>query len=129
MLLTLDPYKATTVEVVIATTGGASPTRWLVRLARQTGVTFGKRVGAGAFESVGNAVPLPTPEELKAASKRPYLEVRYERAGGRLIAWFQNQQLASTPDTGLTTNEFRVQATGGAIRIDYAAIEALVEKE
>ena len=50
VLLTLDPYKATTVEVVIATTGGPSPTRWLVRMDRQTGVTFGKRVGQGTFE-------------------------------------------------------------------------------
>jgi hypothetical protein len=55
--------------------------------------------------------------------------VRYERAGGTLTAWFQNQPLGSTPDTGLVTTEFRVQATGGAIRIDYAALESLIEQE
>jgi len=130
VVLALDPYKATTVDVVIATTGPpATATRWLVRLDRQTGVAFGKRVGSGAFEPLDNAVPLPTPQELVAGSKRPYLEVRYERAGGTLTAWFQNQQLGSTPDTGLVTTEFRVQATGGAIRIDYAALESLVEQE
>jgi hypothetical protein len=128
VLLTLDPHKATTVDVVIAT--GSAATKWLVRMDRQTGsVALGKQVNSGAFEPVGNAVPLPTSQELASASKRPYLEVRYERTGDTLAAWFQGQHLGSIPAAGLRTTEFRVQATGGVIRIDYADLETLVEQE
>jgi hypothetical protein len=72
---------------------------------------------------------LPTSQELIAMHRRPYLEVRYERAGGMLTAWFQGQKLGSISDAGLVTNEFRVQSTGGAIRIDYADLETLIPQQ
>lgn len=127
--LSLDPHKAKTVEVQIATTGDSPPTHWLVRLDTQEGVAFGKRVGMGAFEPTGAIIPLPTPSELAAQSKRPYLEVKYERAGGKFFAYFQGKPLGSIPDNGLATTEFRLHATGGSIRIDYAALEELVEQK
>jgi serine/threonine protein kinase len=129
--LALDPQQASTVEVVAAVTGGppASETRWLVRLDRKDGVAFGKRVGAGAFEPVGAVVPLPTPQELAEEGRRPYLEIKYERAGGTLAAWFRGQPIGRAPDAALRTNEFRLRAVGGTVRIDYAALEELVEQK
>src|SRR5579883_482755 len=127
--LSLDPHKAKTVEVQIATWGGSPTIHWLVRLDEKDGVAFGKRTGMGGFEPAGAAIPLPTPSELAAQSKRPYLEVKYERAGGKLVAYFQGKPLGSIADTGLTTTEFRIHATGGAMRIDYAALEELIEKK
>ncbi len=131
--LCIDPHLANAVEVQVAATNDppASATRWLVRLDRGTATaSLGKRVGqGGAFEPVGTAVPLPTPQELVSASKRPYMEVKYERAGGTLVVWFLGQPLGSTPDAGLKTTEFRVQALGGAIRIDLAALEELIEQK
>jgi serine/threonine protein kinase len=129
--LSLDPQQASTVEVVVAVTGGppASETRWLVRVDQKDGVAFGKRVGAGAFEPVGAVVPLPTPKELADESRRPYLEIRYERSGGTLAAWFRGHSIGRTPDAGLRTTEFRLHATGGPVRIDYAALDELVEQK
>ncbi len=131
VILGIDPHQSTAVEVVIATSDGPanSATRWLVRLDRDTGAAFGRCVGsAGAFEPVGATVPMPTPKQRIEEGRRPYLEVSYERAGGTLAAWFLNQPLGQIPDTGLKTTEFRVNALGGPIRIDFAALEELEEQ-
>jgi predicted Ser/Thr protein kinase len=128
--LSFDPTKASAVEVVIATTDGppASATRWLVRLDRATGGVFGKRVGTGAFEPRGAGVEIPTAQDLAEKGGRPYLEVKYERAGGTLSTWFRGQPLGSIPAAGLKMSELRVQSTGG-IRIDSAVIEELIEQK
>ena len=127
--LGIDPYTSTTVELQIAATAAPLATRWLVRFDRAVGCSFGKRVGAGPFERVGEVVPIPTPQALTEEERRPYLEVKYERAGGALVAWFRGQALGQTSDAGLTANELRVQTTGGSIRIDYAALEDLAEQK
>jgi hypothetical protein len=126
--LSLDPQKASPVEVQVAATDGtASVTRWLIRFQAGS-ASFGKRVGSGAFEPVGVAVPAPSAEVRAKQNKRPYLEFKYERAGGTLTAWFDGRPLGSTPDVGLKTTELRIQATG-TIRIDSAEIEELVEQK
>ena len=130
VILGIDPHQTNAVEVVIATTADPPEiaTQWLVRLDRAGSAAFGKRVGAGAFERVGNTIPLPTTKELVDEARRPYLEVKYERAGGELWAWCRGQLLGSTPANGLRMTELRVNAIGGTVRIDYAALEMLVEK-
>jgi eukaryotic-like serine/threonine-protein kinase len=129
--LALDPYKANPVDVVLATTDGppATATQWLVRIDRTSGAVFGKQVGTGPFEPAGAAVPMPTPHELAEAGQRPYPLVKYERAGGTLSAWFRDQPLGSTPDTGLKTTEVRIRATGGPIRLDFAVFDELIEQK
>jgi hypothetical protein len=61
---------------------------------------------------------------------RPYAEVKYERAGGKVRAWYRNKPLGEIEDDGkLKTTEVRVAADGGSIRIDTAAFEELVEQK
>ena len=127
--LSLDPHTATTVDVQIAVTE-VSATRWIVRLDRTANeASFGKCVGSGRFEPVGAATAIPKQKDLEDRGRRPYLTVSYERAGGKLTAWLSDRSLGSTPDAGLTTTEFRVQATGGAIRIAEAGLEELSEQK
>lgn len=132
--VSLDPYDATVVDVVVATTDGplASATRWLIRLDRtdkeKATASFGKQVGPyGTFERSGTAIPLPSATELTARERGRYLEVRYERFGGKLTASFDGKPLGAVPAAGLKTTELRLQASGGPIRIDAAAIEEFSE--
>jgi serine/threonine protein kinase len=125
VVLSLDCSQADVVEVVIATTGDSpDATRYLVRVNPKSGVEFGKQT-KGVFEAIAPRVPFP-PAKL---GQPPYLELRYERSGGVLAAWFDNVPLGQTPDTGLKTTEFRIQKTGGPVRIESAAFAELVPKE
>ncbi|VTR93896.1 serine threonine protein kinase : Serine/threonine protein kinase-related protein OS=Planctomyces limnophilus (strain ATCC 43296 / DSM 3776 / IFAM 1008 / 290) GN=Plim_0540 PE=3 SV=1: Pkinase [Gemmata massiliana] len=127
--LDLCPHDAPTVDLVLATTEG-STVQWLVRLDHTTGVAFGKRAGpTGAFESVGSTVALPTAKDRADEGLPPYMQLRYERAGGTLTAWFNRQLLGSTPAEGLRTTELRVEIKSGFIRIESAGIEELVEQK
>jgi hypothetical protein len=125
VVLALDCTRAGTVEVVIAT-GGDSPdaARWLVRMNAKSGVALGKQVKGGAFEPVAPPVPFPAAKK----NQPPYLELKYERSGGALAAWFDSVPLGRAPDAGLKTTEFRVEATGGPVRIESAEFTQLVEK-
>jgi hypothetical protein len=131
VILSLNPYQ-TRVDVVIATTDGppGSATRWLIRLDRtdkeKGTVAFGKQVGKGPFEPVGDGLSVPSPEELTARNKPPYLELKYERSGGKLAALFQGKPLGSTSDAGLKTTALRLETTG-PIRIGAASLEELLE--
>jgi eukaryotic-like serine/threonine-protein kinase len=130
--LNIDPYKADVVEVIVATSDGtAGPAEvWSVRLDRKGGAAFGRRTGeGGAFVVTGKTIAIPSAEELAAAARRSYLLLGYERAGGKLTAVFQGEQLGSTPDTGLRTTSVSVRVTGGVARIDAADLEELVKKE
>ena len=120
----MDRHKASVVDSVIATAGDSpDATRWLVRIDARKGVAFGKQVG-GVFEPVGETVPFPQPKE----GQTPYLELRYQRAGGALAAWFDTQYLGQAPAGDLRTNELRIEATGGPVRIEFAEFVELVEK-
>jgi hypothetical protein len=127
--LEVDPWRASAVEVEIATTTGPAPIQWVVRLDRGTGATFGKRTGSGPFEPSGPGVPLPTAEEAAAQGRRSYFEVSYKRAGGVLAVWFRDRPLGRTPDAGLRTTELNLRAIGGAARLGDATFEELVERK
>lgn len=123
VVLAVDYFKASTVEMTIATTGDSHDTpRWLVRLDPKSGVVFGKQT-KGGFEALAAPIPFP-PTRM---NQPPYLELKYERSGGVLTAWFDNKPLGQTPDAGLKTTEFRIQTTGGPVRIESAELVELVE--
>jgi hypothetical protein len=111
---------------VVVATGGDSPdaARWLVRMNAKSSVAFGKQA-KGAFEPVAPPVPFPTAKK----NQPPYLELKYERSGGTLTAWFDSVPLGRAPDAGLKTTEFRIEATGGPVRIESAEFTQLVEKK
>jgi hypothetical protein len=120
VVLALDCYKATTAEVVIATSDSL---RWLVRLDAKDGVAFGKQAKGGAFEPVGTPIPFPAPKP----NQPPYLELQYERAGGTLAASFDRQPLGRAPAEGAKSTELRINAIGGPVRIESAEYIELVE--
>jgi hypothetical protein len=107
------------VEVVVATSAAG---RWLVRLDA-AGVAFGRQDTGGTFEPVGAPIPYPPPK----ANQPPYRELKYERAGDRLAAWFDSVPLGQAPAGGLQTAEFRITVTGGPARIESAEAVELVE--
>jgi eukaryotic-like serine/threonine-protein kinase len=121
--LSIDPREAEAVEVVVATSGSAGgATRWLVRLDQKKGTAaFGKKVGSGDFEPAGTPIPL--------RKKRPYVLVAYERAGDRLTAWFEAEELGGTSAAGLATTELRVDGIGKPIRIERADITERIERK
>jgi hypothetical protein len=131
VILGLDLHKAASASVVVATADGPpeSARQWVVRVTQAGGAVLGTRDGErGAFGPLDAAVPHPTPQELE--KKPPYLEVRYERAGGKFRAWYNSQPLGEFDDDGkLKSAEVRVHAEGGAVRIDTALIEELVERK
>ena len=133
MVLGIDPHEAAAAEVVIAVADGQPETakRWSVRIDRAAGAAFGVRDSErGAFKPLGAAQPVPTRKALDDEGRRPYLEVKYERAGGKLRAWYRGQIVGEIDDDGtIKTTEVRVLADGGAIRIDTAAVEELVEQK
>lgn len=132
VILGLDLYKASAAEVVVAVADGPAATarRWSVRVAREGGATFGVRDGErGEFRPLGPAAAVPTPKQLEAEERRPYVEVRYERAGGKVRACYRNEPLGEADANGeLKPGEVLVFAEGGPVRIDTAAVEELVEK-
>ncbi|HEY1186960.1 MAG TPA: protein kinase [Gemmata sp.] len=125
LVLGLDPFNATSAEVVVATAEG-SARQWSIRLSRTEGASFGVRESeSGSFRPLGPTVPVPEKDEDKVQ----YGEVRYERAGGHIRAFYLNRPLGEIEDTGLAkTTDVKILAEGGPIRIDTAALEELIEK-
>ncbi|HEY1191138.1 MAG TPA: protein kinase [Gemmata sp.] len=124
----IDLHRAGTAELVIASTAARSQggVQWVVRLDRAEGASFGKRSGpAGAFEPVRAPVPLPTARGVRT----PYLQVRYEYAGGVLAVWLDDQPLGYVSARGLRITELLLDAQGGPVRIDGAEQAELIEKK
>lgn len=127
--LALDPQEAPGVIVVLATGEGplGGEPEWVVKLDRAAGTAvFGKRPGANApLELLGGSVPVPGADVRAAEGLPPYLELRYERAGGALSAWFNYKPLGTVSDIGMRTTEVRI-LTDGSIKIESALLEELV---
>jgi hypothetical protein len=59
-----------------------------------------------------------------------YGEVKYERAGGRIRAFYLGKPLGEIEDEGIAkTVDVNIIAEGGLVRIDTAAVEELLEKK
>jgi hypothetical protein len=119
VVIGLDRHKAASVEVTIAATDSA---RWVVRIDAN-GAALGKHAKNGAFEPAAPPLPLPKPKP----NQPPYLELRYEVAGGGVAAWYDNQPLGRSRADGARATEVRITATGGPIRIESAECAELVK--
>lgn len=129
----LDFFQATTAEVVVAVSDGPADKakQWSIRLERaRNQAIFGVRDGdRGELQPIGIPVPVPTPKQIEEIGKRPYLEVRYERAGGKIRAFYDSKLLGEIDDDGrVKMSEVKLLVDGGAVRIDTVAVEELKEK-
>jgi hypothetical protein len=125
----LTLHEAKTLEIAIGTATGTPATQFVIRADRASGAVFGKRTGAGELEPLGQSVAVPSAKELLESGRNAYVNLRYERIGNTLTAWFDNKPLGSITHESLQTSEFRLAITGGNIRIESAEIEELVEQK
>jgi serine/threonine protein kinase len=133
VVLGVDLHEASVAEVVVAVADGPADTakHWSVQITRDGVAAFGVRDGErSAFRPLGAAIPVKTRKQLEEEGRVPYVEVLYERSGGKFRAWYSTQLLGEIEDSDkLKSSEVRVIAEGGAIRIDTAAVEELVERK
>lgn len=124
VVLGLDPFDATNVEVVVATADGSTK-QWSVNVDRAAGASFGVRESEAApFRPLGPAIPVPP----KDADKLQYGEVRFERAGGRVRAFYLGRPLGEIEDRDLARTGAVTIVANGTVRIDTAAVEELIAK-
>jgi len=125
--LGLDVFRATAAEVHFAI-----PVKWpdrarrlVLRVTRAAGAELGARDGdTGDFVPLAPALPYPFPGWFHG--RRPYLEVRIERAGPDWAAWFNGRPAGRVPDDGTPKSaEVRFSADGGPARIDSVVLEKL----
>jgi len=133
VILGLDLHDATRAEVVVAVAEGKPDTakRWSILLDREKGASLGVREGErGPFKALDVTVPVPTKKQLVDDGKTGYCEVRYERAGGRVRAFYLGTLLGTVETAGtVNTPEILLLVEGGAVRIDTANVEELIEKK
>ncbi|MCE9562005.1 MAG: protein kinase [Planctomycetes bacterium] len=131
VVLGLDLNGAKRAEVVIATAEGPTDTalQWSIRIDAEKGTSLGTREGPrGIFKPFDVVIPTPTKEDN--ADKAGYGEVRYERAGGKIRAFFLGTPLGSIDTAGtLNKHVVMISAEGGNIRIDTAEVQELIEKK
>ncbi|HEY1376999.1 MAG TPA: serine/threonine-protein kinase [Gemmataceae bacterium] len=128
----LDVGQATAAEVHFGLPAGgpdATAVRYVLRVSRQAGAVFGTKAGDRApFRPLGAAVPFPPAAWFDG--RRPYLEVRIQRAGGAWSAWFNGTEAGrAADDGGPKAAEVRLNAEGGPARVDSVILEALERAE
>jgi hypothetical protein len=127
--ISIDIYQATAAEIhfAIPIKGAEKERRSVLRITREEGAVFGNRNGdKGAFHPESS--PIPFPATRRDESRRPYLEVIVERAGGRWVAKLQGKEVGQASDDGNPKlPEFRVGTEGGEIRIETVTFEKLKE--
>jgi serine/threonine protein kinase len=123
----LDIHQATAAEVhfAIPVTAPEKERRFVLRVTRAEGAVFGTREGdKGTFHP--EASPLPFPSSWLDEGRRPYLEVKFERAGGQWTAWFHGREVGQASDDGQPKlPEFRIGTEGGKVRIAEAFFRKL----
>jgi serine/threonine protein kinase len=98
--------------------------RQVLRISRAGGA-FGTRTGERVpVQPLGNVVEYPSASWLK--DRRPYVEVRIERADGIWSVWFHGHHAGSVRDDGsLKTSTLSISAEGGPIAIDSVVLEPM----
>jgi len=132
VLLGVDLHEAAALELVVAIAEGSPATakHWSIRVDREKGTTFGVREGEhGSYQPLGAAIPVPTKQQIDDGEKGRYSEVRFDRAGGRIKAFYLSKPLGEIEEAGtVKLPEVRFTTDGGAVRLDTVAVEELVEK-
>jgi hypothetical protein len=103
--------------------------RYVLRVTRREGAQFGMKDGdRAAFRPQGPAVPFPSEKWFR--DRAPYPEVRIERAGGTWSAWFNGAEAGRVADDASPkAGEVRLNAEGGAARVDSVILEPLKSAE
>jgi serine/threonine protein kinase len=128
VMVGLDLAKATAAEVHFGLRAD-TPGRYVLRVTR-TGAVFGIKDGDRApLRPLGPVAPFPPPDWFEG--RRPYLEVRIERAGGAWATWFNGVEAGRAVDDGGATQtaEVRLNAEGGPARVDSVLLETLEQRE
>ena len=124
----LDVRDADAAEVHfgIAKSGGR---RFVLRVTKADGAIFGTKDGdRAAFRALGAAVPFPSEKWFR--DRAPYPEVRFERAGGIWAVWFNGKEAGRVTDDGSPKlGEVRLNADGGAARVDSVILEPMLRVE
>jgi hypothetical protein len=125
----LDIHDASAAEIQFAIPAEQrNGRRCVLRISREIGGLFGTRDGdRGPFNSISEPVAFPPTNWFEG--RRPYLEVRLERAGGAWIAWFHGERVGQIADDGSAKSpEVQVTAFNGRIRIDSVVLERLIPR-
>jgi serine/threonine protein kinase len=124
----LDVHRAAAAEVHFAIPA-RTPTgdRLALRVSRTGGAVLGTRAGdRGEFRPLREPVLFPSPGWFDG--RRPYLEVRFARAGGVWAVWFNGAEAGRLADDGVPkAAEVRLYAEGGPARVDSVVLEKLEE--
>jgi hypothetical protein len=126
----LDVDRAAAAEVHFALPARApdAARRLVLRVTKAAGAVFGTKDGdRGAFRPLAKPVPFPPAEWFDG--RRPYLEVRIERAGGAWAVWFNGTEAGRAADEGVPkAAEIRLHAEGGRARVDSVILAKLALK-
>jgi serine/threonine-protein kinase len=125
----LDVYRAAAAEVHFAFPARADGAdRLVLRVSRIGGAVLGTRAGdRDEFRPLREPVPFPPAGWFDG--RRPYLEVRFERAGGAWTVWFNGTEAGRVADDDAPrAAEVRLYAEGGPARVDSAVLERLHPK-
>jgi hypothetical protein len=125
LTLGLDLQTATATELHFALRASApNGPRYILRVTKD-GARFGRKDGdKGAFQSIGGGAPYP--QATWFAGRAPYVEVQIEHAGGWWTARYNGAVAGQAADDGApTAGELRLNADGGAARVDSVNLEAL----
>jgi hypothetical protein len=122
LTLGLDVHEAAAAEVHFAVNPNGR--RLVLRVTRDEGAVLGtKDADRGPVRPLFGPVPFPARNWFK--DRRPYLEVRVERAGGGWSAWFRGELVGRVFDNSPTSPEFRLAAHDGQVRVDTVLLVPL----
>jgi hypothetical protein len=124
----LDVHRAAAAEVHFAIPARApAGDRLALRVSKAGGAVLGTRAGdRGEFRPLWESVPFPPAGWFDG--RRPYLEVRFARAGGAWAVWFNGTEAGRLADDGVPkAAEVRLYAEGGPARVDSVILEKLDE--
>ncbi|HEY3787971.1 MAG TPA: protein kinase [Urbifossiella sp.] len=126
----LDVHTAAAAEVhfAIPVAMNAGP-RSVLRVSKKGGAVFGVRDDdKKPFQAKNPPVLFPEESWFVDGGRRPYLEVKIERGGGRWTVWFNGQEAGQAEDNSPRAPEVRLFAEGGKARVDSAILVALKGK-
>jgi eukaryotic-like serine/threonine-protein kinase len=123
----LDVHTASEAEVHFALPE-ASPDagrRFVLRVSKAEGAIFGAKDGdKGEFQPLGK--PIAFPPAAWFEGRPPYLELRFQRAGGAWSVWFKGTLAGRAADDDTRKRaEVRIAAVGGQARVDSVILERL----
>lgn len=125
LVLGLDVYEAAAAEVEFAVRPDGR--RLVLRVARDEGATLGTRA-ADRDHPRPLAGPVPFPGGNWFKGRRPYLEVRIERAGDWWSAYFRGTLVGRVQDAAPTAPAFRLTAHDGQVRADTVLLTRIGPK-